>query len=276
MKKVKLMGTLVAVFCAAGIFASLTSCGGSKDTLPDFVKKEMTLTWSDEFDGPSNEPDPEIWDYKEGAHGWGNNELQNYTKDRENSYVSGGTLKIVAKKNEKGKWTSARLFSQFKKSMTYGYIEFRAKVPTDKGCWPALWMLPENSVYGLWPRSGEIDIMESSPNVWGNKAYGTAHCLSGHGGNPIVTVGTEIKKMDKKWHTYAINWTPEGITWYYDGKVLTNYRNPHNDEDGWQAWPFDKPFHLIMNLAMGGTLGGDIDKKVEQCVMEIDYVRLYQ
>ena len=137
-------------------------------------------------------------------------------------------------------------------------------------------MLPERNAYGIWPRSGEIDIMEASANVWGNKVYGTAHCLAGHGGNPIISVGKEMKKIDKKWHTYAVNWTPEGITWYYDGQVLTDYRNPHNAEDDWMAWPFDQPFHFIFNVAMGGNLGGDIDKKLEKCVMEIDYVRVYE
>lgn len=271
----KVAKTVFALVCGSAISLSLMSCG-AKDTLPEFVKDEMKLVWSDEFDGLSDEPNPEVWDYKEGAHGWGNNELQNYTKNRENSYVTNGTLKIEAKKNEKGKWTSARLFSQYKKSVAYGYIEVRAKVPVDKGCWPAIWMLPESNAYGIWPRSGEIDIMEASANVWGNKVYGTAHCLAGHGGNPIISVGKEMKKIDKKWHTYAVNWTPEGITWYYDGQVLTDYRNPHNAEDDWMAWPFDQPFHFIFNVAMGGNLGGDIDKKLEKCVMEIDYVRVYE
>ena len=276
MKKSSRIKKVIGTVFAVGIFFSMASCGDATDTLPDFVKKDMKLVWSDEFDGPTDVPDPAVWDYKEGAHGWGNNERQNYTKDRENSYVSDGTLKIVAKKNEKGKWTSARLFSQFKKSMTYGYLEFRAKVPTEKGCWPALWMLPEKDTYGIWPRSGEIDVMEASANVWGNQVYGTAHCLSGHGGNPVISVGTEVKKMNKKWHTYAVNWDSEGIAWYYDGKLLCTYRNPHKTDDGWMEWPFDQPFYIIMNVAMGGNLGGDIDGKIDNCTMEVDYVRLYQ
>lgn len=276
MKKCIKIKTLLGIIMAAGMCLSFTSCGEEKDTLPDFVKNEMKLVWSDEFDGPSDEPDPAIWDYKEGAHGWGNSERQNYTKNRENSYVSDGTLKIVAKKDEKGKWSSARLFSQFKKSVTYGYIEFRAKLPVEKGCWPALWLLPDSNVYGTWPRSGEIDVMEASPNVWGSEVYGTAHCLAGHGGNPIITSGKEIKKMDSKWHTYAVNWTAEGLSWYFDGQLVCTYRNPHKADDAWMEWPFDQPFHLIMNLAMGGTLGGDIDREIDSCTMEIDYVRIYE
>lgn len=160
--------------------------------------------------------------------------------------------------------------------MTYGYIEFRAKVPAVKGSWPALWLLPENNAYGTWPRSGEIDVMEASANVWGNKVYANLHCLSGHGGTPISSKGVEVKKMDKKWHTYAVNWTTEGITWYYDGNVISEYRNPHNSEDNWMAWPYDQNFHILMNVAMGGTLGGEIDKKAERAVMEVDYIRWYQ
>lgn len=253
-----------------------SSCSSKKDTLPEFVKSQMNLVWSDEFDGTSNEPNPENWNYKEGGHGWGNNELQNYTKDRENSYVSDGTLKIVAKKNSNGKWTSARLVTQYKKQFKFGYLEFRAKVPTEKGCWPALWMLPEKNTYGVWPRSGEIDVMEASKNIWGDNVYGTLHCLAGYAGNPIISVPKEIIGMNKKWHTYAINWTTEKITWYYDGEVLCEYQNSQNADDNWQAWPFDQPFHILMNVAMGGNLGGDIDKKVEQCVMEVDYIRYYQ
>ena len=272
MKKTNL---ILCSVCALGICAAISSCA-KKDTTPDFVKTDMNLVWADEFNSDSDEPDPAVWDFKEGGHGWGNNEVQNYTKDRKNSYVSKGTLKIAAVKEKNGKWTSARMVTQYKKSFTYGYLEFRAKVPTQKGCWPALWLLPENNAYGTWPRSGEIDVMEASRNVWGSQVYGTVHCRDGHGGNPIKSVGREVKKMDKAWHTYAINWTTEGITWYYDGKVLTEYRNPHNDEDGWMSWPFDQPFHILMNVAMGGNLGGDIDKKIESCVMELDYVRLYQ
>ncbi len=265
----------ISGFVLCGIILSFGSCSAKKNCTPEFVK-DMNLAWSDEFDGESDAPDPSNWAYKEGANGWGNGELQNYTSSRENSYVSKGTLKITAKKGEFQKWTSARLVTQGKQAFTYGYLEFKAKVPLQKGCWPCIWMLPENNAYGIWPRSGEIDIMESSMNVWQDKVYGTAHCYAGYGGNPVKSTGVTVKKLNKRWHVYAINWTPEGITWYIDGKVISEYRNPHNDEDGWMAWPFDQNFHIIMNVAMGGTLGGDIDPKIKECTMEVDYVRLYQ
>lgn len=272
----KIIANVLTLVFVVGSFLMISSCSGKKDNLPDFVKNEMKLVWSDEFDGESNEPNPENWNYKEGGFGWGNNELQNYTKDRENSYVSDGTLKIVAKKNDSGKWTSARLVTQYKQQFTYGYFEFRAKVPTEKGCWPALWMLPELNEYGTWPRSGEIDVMEASRNIWGDDVYGTLHCLAGYGSKPIISVPKEIKSMKSRWHTYAINWTADSITWYYDGEVLSEYKNPKKGEDNWKEWPFDQKFHILMNVAMGGNLGGDIDKKVEECVMEVDYIRYYQ
>lgn len=246
-----------------------------EDTRPETVKENMKLVWSDEFDQTSPEPNPENWDYNTGGHGWGNGERQNYTKDRTNSYVSDGSLKIHACKNENGKWTSARLLSSFKQSFTYGYIEFRAKLPTEKGSWPALWMMPQMGSYGNWPRSGEIDVMEYATNTWGKKAYGTVHCKAGSGGNAVSSNYIEIPNV-KKWHTYAVLWQEDFIQWYYDGKLINEYKNPKDEEDAWMSWPFDKSFYIIMNVAMGGTLGGDIPKETESCTMEVDYVRVYQ
>lgn len=255
----------------------ILSCQKEKDLRPDFVKEKMQLVWSDEFD--SCEEDgaalAENWDYDTGGHGWGNGERQNYTSSRSNSFVSDGSLKIIACKNEKGKWTSARLKTSFKKSFTYGYIEFRAKLPTEKGSWPALWLLPQLNNYGQWPKSGEIDVMEYATNFWGKKTYGTVHCKAGYGGNAANSDYIEINNV-RKWHNYAILWQEDSIQWYYDGKLLTEYKNPHNEENSWEAWPFDKPFYLIMNVAMGGTLGGDIPSNLEKCQMEVDYVRVYQ
>lgn len=262
---------------AAGAFIAITATGCSDKevkTLPDFVEQTMHLVWSDEFDkdGPVN---PDSWEYKTGAGGWGNNEVQNYTKEEANSYCSDGTLKICAVRNGH-KWTSARLVTQYHQTFKYGYIEFRAKIPTQNGTWPALWMMPERSKYGTWPRSGEIDVMEFATATWGDKAYGTIHCRNGYGGNTLSSVGVPVSKPDKKWHTYAVDWQEDHISWYYDGELLTTYKNPYLEKDNWMSWPFDQEFHIIMNLAMGGTLGGDIDKKLEKAVMEVDYVRVYQ
>lgn len=259
------------------VAVGFVSCGGEKDVRPDFVKENMKLVWSDEFSGESNEPNSENWDYDTGnnGNGWGNGERQYYTNEREHSYVSKGTLKIVAKKNKEGRWQSARLKTSFKQNFKYGYIEFRAKLPVEKGSWPALWMMPQLTTYGQWPRSGEIDVMEYATNTWGKKTYGTVHCKAGSGGKAISSDYIEIDDVTK-WHTYAVLWQEDGIQWYYDGKQINEYKNPHNEKNAWEAWPFDQPFYIIMNVAMGGTLGGDIPSDLEQCQMEVDYVRVYQ
>lgn len=276
MAKQQTMKRAAAALAAALALSSfLLSCGSrEKDFRPESVKQEMKLVWADEFNG-SGTPDPENWDYNLGGNGWGNGERQTYTKERTNSFVSDGTLKIVAQKNENGKWTSARLISSYKQNFTYGYIEFRAKLPVEKGSWPALWMMPQSSAYGKWPRSGEIDVMEYASSTWGKKAYGTVHCKAGSGGNAVHSGFVEMADA-RKWHTYAVLWQEDSITWYYDGKAVTTYKNPHDETEPWAAWPFDKPFYIIMNLAMGGTLGGDIPETLERCQMEVDYVRVYQ
>jgi len=256
------------------VAVGFVSCGGEKDVRPDFVKQNMKLVWSDEFDGKSDEPNSENWDYDTGnnGNGWGNGERQYYTDQREHSYVSKGTIKIVAKKNKEGRWQSARLKTSFKQSFKYGYIEFRAKLPVESGSWPALWMMPQLTTYGQWPRSGEIDVMEYATNTWGKKTYGTVHCKAGSGGKAVSSNYIEIDDVTK-WHTYAVLWQEDGIQWYYDGKQINEYKNPGT---GWEAWPFDQPFYIIMNVAMGGTLGGDIPSDMQQCQMEVDYVRVYQ
>lgn len=273
------MKKLTTILLTVILFCTIISCGNddvNKDTLPDFVKNSMTFVWSDEFEQKSDEPNPEFWDYNVGGSGWGNSEIQTYTMSRENSYVSNGTLKIIANKNDKGRWQSARLITSFKKNFTYGYIEFRAKLPTEAGSWPALWMMPQRDTYGKWPRSGEIDVMEYATNTWGKMCYGTCHCFAGSGDKAPAHGGLEIKDAAKTWHTYAVNWTEDKLTWYIDGVETVSYDNPHSEELGWHEWPYDKPFYIIMNVAMGGTLGGDVPKKLKKCQMEVDWVRVYQ
>ncbi len=274
--KSKNFSPIAAAFCAlvAAALVLFSSCQ-EKSHSPDFVK-DMKLVWADEFDGAGDEPNPDYWDYNTGAHGWGNNERQNYTRDRANSYVSDGTLKIVAKKGGDGKWTSARMVSRWKKAYKYGYIEFRAKLPVQKGSWPALWLMPNKDNYGSWPRSGEIDVMEYSQSFWGNKAYGTCHCLAGSGGNAPASAGMTIKRADKTWHNYGVLWTDDKITWIYDGKEFLSYENPHDADYPQKFWPYNREFYVIMNVAMGGTLGGDIPKDAKDCQMEVDYIRWYQ
>lgn len=215
------------------------------------------------------------WNYETGAGGWGNNELQNYTNSRENSYVSNGTLKIHAKKSATGVWSSARMVTSGKAAWKYGRFEIRAKLPTGKGTWPAIWMMPQKSVYGGWPNSGEIDIMEHVGYDLGT-VHGTIHTEAYN-----HKIGTQrggsiyVGDAHTEFHVYSIEWTPDEIKWFVDGEEYYSFRNPNLT---YKEWPFDQPFFLIMNIAIGGDWGGaqGIDENLTEAVMEVDYVRVIQ
>ncbi|MEJ5189011.1 MAG: glycoside hydrolase family 16 protein [Breznakiellaceae bacterium] len=233
----------------------------------------LSLVWSDEFDGPSDAPDSTKWTYDLGAGGWGNNEVQTYTNNRTNSYVSNGTLKIRALK-ENGSWTSARLKTQGKYSWKHGYIEARIKLPAGNGVWPAFWMLGNNITSVSWPRCGEIDVMEYSPGTTGvNKVFGTVHYATATGDHRYTSLGEKIDStVTTAFHTYGLRWTSTEITLYIDGQqVGTPFRKMADT-----PWPFDQEFFIILNVAMGGNLGGTIDPNLSQAIMEVDYVRVYQ
>jgi len=235
--------------------------------------EESQPVWSDEFDHPGK-PDSAKWGYDLGGHGWGNNELQNYTDSGANSYVEDGKLFINAIK-QNDQWTSARLVTKHKGDWLYGRIEVRAKLPAGRGTWPAIWMLPTDWEYGGWPASGEIDIMEHVGYDMG-VIHGTIHTEAFN-----HTIGTQLGKSVKvedvagQFHEYAIDWTPESIVWYIDGEEYYRVANPGKT---YKEWPFDKRFHLILNIAIGGNWGGEqgIDPDLAQAVMEIDYVRIYR
>ncbi len=234
------------------------------------------LFWSEDFD-KEGLVDTAYWSYDEGDHGWGNNELQYYTKsDKENAVVQNGVLKITAKKDgalPKG-YSSARLVTKNKIFRKYGYIEVRAKLPQGVGTWPAIWMLPEENKYGGWPSSGEIDIMEHVGYDPGN-VHGTVHTLAFN-----HTRGTQKGKIEEvptfaeSFHLYAIDWQADKIDFYIDGKWYHTFENTKN---GFEEWPFDHEFHLILNLAVGGNWGGakGIDENIWPQTLEIDYIRWY-
>lgn len=238
-----------------------------------------TLVWSDEFD-KDGVPNSDEWEYDTGGWGWGNGERQNYldnTTQPVTAEVKDGNLFIKAYKKD-GKWVSARMRS--KKSWTYGYIEGRMKVTDMKGTWPAFWMLPARPFkYGEWPRSGELDIMENAPSVCGeHRAFSTLHAKNHHHGEGI-SIGSKTwkKPLDKKYHTFAISWEKDEIYAVYDGVIQGRYANNGNIED----YPYDSPFYIILNLAVGGTLGGGDESKIEAdagnpVTFVLDYVRVYQ
>lgn len=231
------------------------------------------LMWSDEFDY-SGKPDEKKWGFDLGDGcpncGWGNNEAQLYTNELKNSYVKNGVLTVEAIKKE-GKWTSARLTTQGKFGFAHGRIEFRAKLPAGKGTWPALWMLGESVKTEGWPACGEIDIMEHvgrNPTV----VQSAMHTQSNYG-NTINKGDTKVIDFDKEFHIYGAEWSAEKIDFFVDDKVFYTYNPTVKDKN---TWPLDSPFYVIINIAIGGNLGGhDIDPTLTSVKMLVDYVRVY-
>ncbi|HYF69657.1 MAG TPA: glycoside hydrolase family 16 protein [Ohtaekwangia sp.] len=237
------------------------------------------LLWSDEF---NDELSQREWTFDEGNGcpglcGWGNNELQYYTGDQKNVRVKDGVLIIEAHKQEmkESSYTSARIKTVAPNSWKYGYIEIRAKLPEGRGTWPALWMLPDSLVYGGWPTSGEIDIMEHvgyDPGV----VHGTVHTLDfNHIKGTQIGKQRKVENFQTEFHTYAVNWTADEIEFYIDGEHYHTFKNNGN---GLSAWPFDHHFHVVINIAVGGGWGGakGVDENIWPQRMEVDYVRVYE
>ncbi len=262
----------VTVFTAA--LFGMTGCAKAPPApSAAVVPAGMALVWSDEFE-TDGAPDPKKWDYSTGGNGWGNGEVQNYTNKRDNSVVRNGNL-ILTAVNNGGMWTSARLKTQYLAQWTFGYVEIRAKLPKGVGTWPALWMLPVGDTYGGWPRSGEIDIAEHV-GFDQNRIHSTVHTGAyNHKINTQKNFNALIKDASSDYHVYAVDWNPEYIEWYVDGKSFFRFDNEHKTV---AEWPFDIPYYLIMNVAIGGSWGGQkgIDKKLKSASMTIDYVRVYQ
>jgi hypothetical protein len=226
------------------------------------------LVWSDEFDVPGA-PNAANWNMEIGAGGWGNNEAQYYTNSSENAVVQDGVLKITAKAQNMGgaNYTSARLTSENKFEFEYGRVDVRAKLPTGGGTWPAIWMLGENYSTAGWPASGEIDIMEHKGNQPGT-IHGTLHLPGSSGGNGNSGT-TTVSNVSTEFHVYSVVWTATTIQFLVDDEVFHTFANN-------ASTPFNNPFFMILNVAMGGTFGGTIDPAFTQSSMEVDYVRVYQ
>ncbi|MEL6864788.1 MAG: family 16 glycosylhydrolase [Bacteroidota bacterium] len=244
--------------------------------------EEWSVVWADEFEGEGI-PDTSKWTFDIGNWGWGNNELQYYTENRtENARQENGLLIIEARKNDMGqKWTSARLTTRGKVTFQYGRIEFRAKVPTNRGNWAAGWTLGDDYVDELsWPYCGEIDILESvgyeiDDATGDGKAHASIHCGAYYfklGNQPTADV--PVQNMNNEFHIYAVDWTPEGIIASVDGKEYFTYNDTATD----LAWPFSKAQNIILNLAMGGGWGGlkGMDETMTSQQFLVDYVRVYE
>lgn len=278
--------------------ATLVGCGGgSAETESDFTAVDATapvsdweLVWSDEFDGDTI--DDNKWTHEVNCEGGGNNEKQCYTDDPANSYVADGNLHIVALPAEEGApkpYTSARLNTRYKADFKYGRFEMRAKLPSGQGSWPAFWMLPTDYVYGGWPKSGEIDIVESvnlkaarEDGTPEDFVHGTLHYGQDWPNNvssgKAYELPNDVNPADG-FHTYAIEWQEGEIRWYVDGYLYQTQRqsevryNSKGEAVGlahrgwfaeyfdqgsgeltthWDSAPFDQEFHLLLNLAVGG------------------------
>lgn len=260
-------------------FLTVTSCHNLKSDKVEETGAGYQLVWSDEFDYEGL-PDSAQWSYDtEGnAWQWGNEEEQYYTSRRlANAEVKDGKLFITAiRENYKDRnYTSARLITKEKGDWLYGKVEVCAKLPEGRGLWPAIWMLPTDWEYGGWPASGEIDIME-------NVGYMPDTILaSSHTKTYNHKIGTQrsdtivVPTCYDEFHLYQLEWEPEQYKVFVDGEHFFTFKNEGTGAD---EWPYDKRFHLLLNVAVGGTWGGTkgIDTEIFPRSMEVDYVRVYQ
>ncbi len=191
--------------------------------------------------------------------------------------MENGRLIIEAhRENYQGRaYTSARLLTRERAAWRFGRFEVRAKLPSGRGTWPAVWMLPETWEYGPWPKSGEIDIMEHV-GFLPDSIFGTVHTEAfNHMRGTHKTGAVHHPDVEKDFHTYALEWSPEGIVWYFEDRPYHRFDNTYDHPD---EWPFDQEFHLILNLAVGGNWGGarGVDSTIWPQRFEIDYVRVYR
>jgi len=271
-----------ADFLASGPFSSLTVNCTDAGTVPATLDGR-TLLWNDEFNSDGL-PDSGKWSYdtERNPMGWYNNELQYYASGRlQNSSVSSGVLSITAIRERLSalpdygnqNFSSARLITRGKFSFTYGFVEVSAKLPCSIGTWPAIWMLGASP--GNWPDIGEIDILEQMGFSTAEKqtVLATLHMASGFGGNGI-TASKALPDACTAFHKYQLTWTPNKISLGVDGHIYNTYDKPGNANNS--NWPFDKPQYLLLNLAIGGDLGGAVPSGFQTDRMEVEYVRVYQ
>lgn len=276
----------ILTFLAIVLVTFFMSCCEKKNEKPNIIipgpvqdlgwQFEIAPAWADEFDYQGL-PNVSKWDYDIGGGGWGNNELQFYTNAIRNASVSNNVLTITAiRENFEGRnYTSCRLVSRQKGDWLYGRVEVKAMLPAGKGTWPAIWMLPTDWEYGGWPKSGEIDIMEHV-GYEQNMVHISTHCEAYYWRlNNQKSAKKSVPNATTEFHLYRIDWTPYAIRGYIDNElVFTNI----NEGTGYKVWPFDKRFHLLLNIAIGGDWGGaqGVDNTIFPVMMLIDYVRYYR
>lgn len=255
--------------------------------LGQVVPGNWQQTFAAEFN--TGQSDLNGWTYELGNNGgWGNNELQSYTSSTSNVSVSDGALRITAIKDASGNYTSGRITTNNLFSQAYGLFEFRAKLPAGQGLWPAVWMMPKDSVYGGWPTSGEIDILESKGQS-STLVQGTLH--SGPAWNQVnqqtqTFEGSGLMHAGfstRDWHTYNLSWVrgegggPATISWYVDGVKYGSRTGGWTIPNGGGVdAPFDQPFYFIVNMAVGGNYVGTPNLAQGAYDFQVDYIRAYQ
>ena len=246
----------------------------------EYTWGEYRLVWADEFDGAAL--DESVWGYNVGGSGWGNNEKQYYTSRPENIRVQNGMLEIEARKEQyqNNDYTSARIMSKGKKTFTYGRIESRIKFPGGGGTWPAFWMMGNS---GNWPNCGEIDIIEHIGNQDRRASFAVHTVLkNGTRGNNWAKTQWFNYALSESFHVYGIEWAEQEkdgkdvIRFTVDGIQYAEVWEEQIDNNA--SWPFNKPFFIIFNLAVGGNMGGQIDDTIFDTprIMYVDWVRVYQ
>lgn len=287
----KRLSRLLAITLAAAVMTTLNGnwfAASVQAKSTDTVTKteEYSLLWSDDFTGKGL--DTTKWNYELHDPGWVNNELQSYTDSSKNVYVKNGNLviqpvKTVDKTTGKVTYTSGRVNTQKKVDVKYGKIEVRAKLPKGQGIWPAIWMMPtDDSLYGGWPKCGEIDIMEllgHNPS----KVYQTLHY--GKSSTDIQTQGSKTLTsgdFSTAYHVFSVEWEPSSISFYVDGELTKTVNRWYTGTDGLgiitYPAPFDQEFYVILNVAIGGNWPGNPDSTTDfvKAKMLVDYVKVYQ
>ncbi len=261
-KSMALFSLLLTVACGAN--------QGNKAAAPEGYE----LVWADEFD-VDGAPSDANWSYQLMRKGQVNNEEQEYVNSLDNAWVEDGILHVKAIK-EGDRITSARLITRGKQEWLYGRVEARIKLPKGKGVWPAFWMMPAQSSYGGWPKSGEIDILEFVGYMPG-VVHATVHTGDyNHVINTQKGTKTELASCSDEFHVYSLEWTAERIDIAVDDNVYFSFENDGAGNTG--TWPFNHPFYIILNVAFGGGWGGaeGVDYSVLPCDMQVDWVRVYQ
>jgi beta-glucanase (GH16 family) len=278
--RIVLNRAFLAVFVFAGLIGNSGCTDKDQTTTPTNVSIEdkgwgfsADPVWADEFDTPGK-PDGSKWTYETGASGWGNQELQYYTKG-ENVSIADGILTIEARKEDMGgaKYTSTRMVTRNSKDFLYGRFEAKIKVNSVTGCWPAFWMIPTDNAYGSWPKSGEIDILEQVGKDPQN-VHISAHCETYNGANGTPKTSTKnVPTATTDFHLYRLDWTPYALRGYVDNEKVFEYVNSNN---GYSTWPYNKKFFLILNMAVGGSWGGPTVADAQfPAQMQVDYVRVF-